>query len=164
MVLQFPAMKRLLFLFLLIPFLAAQTTTEVAITAEHLTISCLRTNMFASSRSRQDEKLKQNPSPWPEESGEKTFAGGRTKILFVKDGVRVSEVNIEPGAVTPIHHHDGPHLAVAVTDLDLRSDVEGHGAQSEKMRAGDVAWLPGNLTHTVTNQSKNPARLVTVEF
>src|SRR5580692_6614238 len=57
----------------------------------------------------QDEKLRQNPSPWPEESGEKTFAGGRTKILFVKDGVRVSEVNIEPGAVTPIHHHDGPH-------------------------------------------------------
>src|ERR1039458_3085116 len=33
-VLQFPAMKRLLFLFLLIPFLAAQTTTEVEITSE----------------------------------------------------------------------------------------------------------------------------------
>jgi quercetin dioxygenase-like cupin family protein len=235
-VLQFPAMKRLLFLFLLIPFLAAQTTTEVAITAEpshHLVLeneyvrvfkvevaphaatlmhrhghdyvavtigdahisnevegkSPLEVNLHDGGTGftpgnfahiarnlsdqpfrnvtielMQDEKLKQNLSPWPEESGEKTFAGGRTKILFVKDGVRVSEVNIEPGAVTPIHHHDGTHLAVAVTDLDLRSDVEGHGAQSEKMRAGDVAWLPGNLTHTVTNQSKNPARLVTVEF
>jgi quercetin dioxygenase-like cupin family protein len=108
--------------------------------------------------------LKQTPSHWPEESGEKTFPGGRSKILFVKDGVRASEVNLEPGASTPLHHHDGPHLAVAVTDLDLRSDVEGHGAKPEKMRAGDVAWLPGNLTHTVTNQSKNPARLVTLEF
>lgn len=229
-------MKRLLFLLLLIPFVAAQTSTEVAITAEpshHIVLDNEDVRVFkvevaphtatlmhrhkhdyiavtigdahisnevegkspvevtlhdggtgftsgnfahiarnlsdqpfrnVTIELMQDEKLKQTPSHWPEESGEKTFPGGRSKILFVKDGVRVSEVNLEPGATTPLHHHDGPHLAVAITDLDLRSDVEGHGAKSEKMRAADVAWLPGNLTHTVTNQSKNPARLVTIEF
>jgi quercetin dioxygenase-like cupin family protein len=112
----------------------------------------------------QDEKLRQTPSHWPEESGEKTFPGGRRKILFVKDGVRVSEVNLEPGAVVPSHHHDAPHLLVAVTDLDLRSDVEGKGPMPGKFEAGDAKWLPGGYTHTLTNVGKNPARFVTVEF
>jgi quercetin dioxygenase-like cupin family protein len=112
----------------------------------------------------QDEKLRQTPSHWPEETGERTFPGGSSKILFVKDGVRVSEVNLAPGATVPRHHHDGPHLLVAVSDLDLRSDVEGQGSMPGKFKAGDIKWLPGGYTHTVTNVGKSPARLVTVEF
>jgi quercetin dioxygenase-like cupin family protein len=112
----------------------------------------------------QDKKLRQTPSRWPEESGEKTFAGGRSKILFVKDGVRVSEVDLDPGATVPSHHHDLPHLMVAVTDVDLRSDVDGQGPMPGKFKAGDIKWLPGGYTHTVTNVGKSPARLVTVEF
>ena len=112
----------------------------------------------------QDAKLRQTPSHWLEENGEKTFPGGRRKILFVKDGVRVSEINLEPGATVPSHRHDGPHLVVAVSDLDLRSDVEGSGPMPGKFKAGDVKWLPGGYTHTVTNVGKSPARLVTVEF
>jgi len=235
-VLQFPPMKRLLFLLLLIPFLAAQTTTEVEITAEpshHLALENEYIRVFkvevaphtatlmhrhrhdyvyvtigdahlsnevegkppadvklsdgdtrftpgnfahiANNLSdqpfrnvtielMQDEKSRQAPSHWPEESGEKTFPGGRSKILFVKDGVRVSEVNLEPGAVVPSHHHDGPHLLVAISDLDLVSDVDGMGPMPGKFKAGDIKWLPGGYTHTLTNVGKNPARLVTVEF
>jgi quercetin dioxygenase-like cupin family protein len=111
----------------------------------------------------QDEKLRATPSSWPEESGE-LFAGGRSKILFVKDEVRVSEVNLDPGAAMPSHRHDGPHLVVAVSDLDLRSDVEGRGPMPGKFKAGDIKWLPGGYTHTVTNTGSGPARFVTVEF
>jgi quercetin dioxygenase-like cupin family protein len=229
-------MERTLFLFLLIPFLAAQTTTEVEITAEpshHLALENEYIRVFkvevaphastllhhhghdyvfvtlgnahvsnevegkppvdlklsdgdarfvvgnfahvarnlsdqpfrnATIELMQDEKLRQMPSHWPEEGGEKTFPGGRSKILFVKDGVRVSEVNLEPGAIVPSHHHDGPHLVVAITDLDLRSDVEGKGPMPGKFKASDVKWLPGGYTHTLTNVGKSPARLVTVEF
>ena len=112
----------------------------------------------------QDEKLRQTPSHWPEESGVKTFRGGRSKILFVKDGARVSEVNLEPGAILPSHHHDGPHLLVAVSDLEVRSDVEGKGPMPGKFKSGDVKWLPGGYTHTLTNVGKSPARFMTVEF
>jgi len=112
----------------------------------------------------QDEKLRQASSHWAEESGEKTFPGGRSKILFVRDGVRVSEVNLEPGATVPSHHHDGPHLMVAVTDLDLRSDVEGMSPMPGKFASGDIKWLPGGYTHTLTNVGKSPSRFVTVEF
>ena len=112
----------------------------------------------------QDEKSRQATSRWPEETGEKSFPGGRRKILFVKDGVRVSEVNLEPDAVVPSHHHDDPHLLVAVSDLDLRSDVEGSGPMPSKVKAGDIKWVPGGYTHTVTNVGKSPARFVTLEF
>jgi quercetin dioxygenase-like cupin family protein len=229
-------MRRVLFLLLLIPFLAAQTTTEVELTAEpshHLAVDNEYVRVFkfevaphaATLLHRhghdyvyvtigdahfsnevegkppvevkipdgatgftpggfahiarnlsdqpfrnltielvQDEKLRQTPSHWPEESGEKTFPGGRSKILFVKDGVRVSEVNLEAGAVLPSEHHNGPHLLVAVTDLDIRSDVDGMGPMPGKFKAGDVKWLPGGYTNTVTNVGKSPARFVTVEF
>jgi quercetin dioxygenase-like cupin family protein len=229
-------MKRLLFLFLLIPFLLAQTATEVEITSEpshhlalendHIRVFDVEVAPHASTlmhRHRhdyisvalgdthvsnevegkppvevklndgdirfaagtfahiarnlsdqpfrnvtielmQDEKLRQTPSHWPEENGEKTFPGGRSKILFVKDGVRVSEVNLDPGAIVPSHHHDGPHLLVAVSDLDLRSDVDGMGPMPGKFKSGEVKWLPGGYTHTLTNVGKSPARLVTVEF
>ena len=220
-------MKRLLFFLLLIPFAAAQTTTEVEITAEpshHLVLENEYVRVFQVEVAphtstlmhphRHDyvfvtlgdahisNEVEGKPSvdvkftdgdtrfttgnfahvvkdlsdqpfrnvtielmqDWLEESGEKTFPGGRSKILFVKDGVRVSEVNLEPGAIVPSHHHDGPHLLVAVSDLDLRSDVEGSGPMPGKFKAGDVKWLPGGYTHTVTNVGKSPARLVTVEF
>ena len=112
----------------------------------------------------QDEKLRKTPSHWPEEAGEKTFPGGRSKILFVKDGVRVSETNLEPGATIPSHHHDAPHLLIAVSDLDLRSNVEGMGPMPGSFKSGDIKWLPGGYTHTLTNVGRNPARFVTVEF
>jgi quercetin dioxygenase-like cupin family protein len=112
----------------------------------------------------QDEKLRQTPSRWPEEAAEKTFPGGRIKVLFVKDGVRVSEVNLEPGAVVPSHHHDAPHLLVALTDLDLLSEVEGKPPMPGKFKTGEIKWVPGGYTHTLTNTGKSPARLVTLEF
>jgi quercetin dioxygenase-like cupin family protein len=112
----------------------------------------------------QDEKGRQAVSRWPEDSGEKTFPGGRSKTLFVKDGVRVSDVTLDSGAVAPSHHHDGPYLLVALSDLDLRSDVEGVGPVPEKLQAGDVKWMKGNQTHTVTNISRQGAHLVTLEF
>lgn len=112
----------------------------------------------------QDEKLRDAPSPWPQEGGDREFPGGRIKVLFVRDGARVSSVELQPGATMPSHPHDGPHLLVAVSDLELRSDVEGQGPMPGKFKSGDVKWLPGGFTHTLTNTGKDRARLVTVEF
>src|SRR5262249_42976054 len=94
----------------------------------------------------------------------KEFPGAKIKRLFVKDGARVSSVEIEPGATIPSHHHDGPHLMIAVSDLDLRSDVEGKESVSAKFKSGDVNWVPGGYTHTMTNTGSAPARVVMVEF
>jgi quercetin dioxygenase-like cupin family protein len=103
-------------------------------------------------------------SRWSTETGQQKFVGGQLNILFIKDGARVSETYLEPGGKIPSHHHDGPHLVVAVTDLDLRSNVEGGGSTPVIMKAGEAKWVPGGVTHTVTNAGTKPARLVSVEF
>ena len=112
----------------------------------------------------QDEKLRDAPSPWPQEGGDQEFPGGRIKVLFVRDGARVSAFELEPGATVPSHYHDGPHLVVAVSDLALRSDVEGQSPMAGMLKSGEVKWLPGDYTHTLTNTGKDRARFVTVEF
>ena len=113
----------------------------------------------------QDDKLRAAPSPWPPEAeGNRDLPGVRIRVLAVKDGARVSEVEVQPGATIPRHHHNGPHLVVAVSDLELRSEVAGKGPVSTALKAGDAKWIPGDLTHTLTNTGKSPARMVTVEF
>ncbi|MFY9561487.1 MAG: hypothetical protein WAQ52_14735 [Terriglobales bacterium] len=112
----------------------------------------------------QDDKLRTAPSPWPMEGGDKEFPGGRIKVLFVRDGARVSAIELQPGATVPSHHHDGPHLLVAVSDLDIRSDVDGMGPMPGRFKSGDVKWLPGGYTHTLTNVGTSLAKFITVEF
>jgi len=113
----------------------------------------------------QDEAAHKTPPPqWDEERGLHVFTGGTQHIMFVQDGVRVSEIELQPGATVPSHHHSGPHLVVAVSDLDVRSDVEGQGPMPGHIKSGDVKWLPGGYTHTLTNTGKQEAKFITLEF
>ena len=120
----------------------------------------------------QDETLRANASQniarWDETRGLDILQGGTKEILFVNDGVRANEIELQPGGVVPMHHHAGPHLLVAITDLDLRSDVAGTGPMSGPMsghfHSGDSKWLPGGYSHTLTNTGKQTARFVTFEF
>jgi beta-alanine degradation protein BauB len=112
-----------------------------------------------------DEAAHKTPPPkWDEERALHVLEGGTQDIMFVQDGVRVSEVDLQPGAMLPRHHHNGPHLLVAITDLEVRSDVEGQGSMPGHFKSGDVKWLPGGYTHTLTNVGKSPAKFVTLEF
>src|SRR5947199_179867 len=75
-----------------------------------------------------------------------------------------SAIRLKAGGVIPRHHHDAPHLVVAVTDLSLRSEVEGQAATTRTLKTGEVAWIPGGITHTLTNVAPGEARLITLEF
>jgi quercetin dioxygenase-like cupin family protein len=113
----------------------------------------------------QDEVTHKTPPPkWDEERGLHVFTGGTQDIIFVQDGVRVSETELQPGATVPSHHHSGPHLLIAVSDLQMRSDVVGQGPMPGNFKSGDVKWLPGCYTHTLTNITNQPAKFVTLEF
>jgi quercetin dioxygenase-like cupin family protein len=122
----------------------------------------------------EDESLRNSSAKWDEqdkkERGLEVLTGGTKQILFVKDGVRATEFELQPGAVVPMHHHTGPYLLVAVSDLDLRSDVQNpdKGGSLSLMpghfKSGDSKWLPGNYSHTITNTGTKPAKFVTLEF
>ena len=119
----------------------------------------------------EDESLRKSTAHWDEDRGLEIFPGGTQQILFVKDGIRVSEFELQPGAiVVPAHHHAGPHLLVAVSDLNIpsavQSDVPGGvlGLVSAHFKSGDSRWLPANYSHTITNTGPKPAKFVTLEF
>ena len=112
----------------------------------------------------QDDRLRHSSAHWDEGRGLDILQGGTKEILFVKDGVRVSEFELQPGATIPKHHHPGARLLVAVSDLDLSSDVEGQGPMPGQFKSGDAKWLPGAYSHTLTNTGQHLAKFVTLEF
>src|SRR5580693_314548 len=109
----------------------------------------------------EDDKLRHSPSPWDEARGLDILQGGTKEILFVKDGVRVSEFELQPGATIPKHHHPGPRLLVAVSDLALRNDTAGEPAVTLAMTTGESKWLPGDYSRTLTNTGQHLAKFVT---
>jgi mannose-6-phosphate isomerase-like protein (cupin superfamily) len=116
----------------------------------------------------EDEALRHSTAHWDEDRALDVLTGGTKQILFVKDGIRASEFELQPGGVVPMLHHTGPHLLVAVSDLDLReddrSDIEGHAPMPGRFKSGDSKWLPGGYSHTLTNTGAHPAKFVTLEF
>jgi quercetin dioxygenase-like cupin family protein len=117
----------------------------------------------------EDEALRNSTAKWDEDRALDVLTKGTKQVLFVKDGIRVSEFELQPGGIVPLHHHTGPHLLVAVSDLDLRedairSDAGGHAPMPGHFKSGDSKWLPGNYSHSITNTGKQPAKFVTLEF
>jgi quercetin dioxygenase-like cupin family protein len=68
----------------------------------------------------QDAKMRNEPSKWDNEPMK--MQGGTQEILFVKDGMRASRVELQTAGFEPKHHHSGPHLVIALTDLELRAE------------------------------------------
>jgi hypothetical protein len=113
----------------------------------------------------QDEKTGSIPASADDDNRSlHVLKGGTEQVLFVKDGVKVSEIELQIAGVEPKHRHAKAELIVALTDLVLRSDVVGKGASNLEMTAGEVKWMEGGFTHTVTNVGPGPAKMVTLEF
>jgi quercetin dioxygenase-like cupin family protein len=114
----------------------------------------------------EDDKLRQSSYKWDETRGLDILQGGTAEILFVKDGIRATEFELQPGGVVPMHDHPGPHLLVAITDMDLHelhlNDV--HPPDLGHFMAGQVQWFPGGYSSSLTNTGKTPAKFVTLEF
>ena len=107
---------------------------------------------------------KTGAAKWDEERSLHVLQNGTQHVLFVKDGARVSDIELEPAGVLPKHTHTGPHLMIAVTDLDLRNAPVGRKAATIQLKAGDVQWVPAGSTHIVTNVGPGKARWIAVEF
>ncbi|GEM_PF-485509 len=111
----------------------------------------------------EDEALRKATSHWAEERGVEILPNGTQEILFVKDGVRATEFELQPGGVVPVHRV-GPHLLVAVSDADLRADVVGQGATAAHFHSGESKWYAGNASQSLTNAGKLTAKFITLEF
>jgi quercetin dioxygenase-like cupin family protein len=104
------------------------------------------------------------PPPDADEHSLHVLHGGTQEVLFVKDGVEVSEIDLQIAGVQPKHHHAKAELVIALTDLELRNDVVGGKPSNFEMKSGEVRWITGGFDHTVTNVGEGPAKFVTLQF
>ena len=127
----------------------------------------------------EDESLRNSTAKWDEDRGLTALPNGTQQILFVKDGIRVSEFELQSGGVVPMRHHAGPQLLVAINDIDLRRDPAGQGINVEgshghdkplpapapdHLKSGESKWLPANDAHSIKNTGSKLAKFVTLEF
>lgn len=109
------------------------------------------------------EIVKPKPDPNPEPFATLVGAGMSVTQLVNNDRVHAELYELAPGAITPLHAHKLPHLAVALSDLTLENDVVSKGKSTQAKKSGDVTWVPGDYTHTLKNVGTTPARWVTIE-
>ncbi len=83
--------------------------------------------------------------------------------LVTSDQWTVTAVTLPPSARYEEHTHTGPHLVMAVSDLDIKIKGQDRPETEVKAKAGDLSWQnPG--THTLINVGTKPARFVILEF
>jgi hypothetical protein len=122
----------------------------------------------------EDEKLRQSPPHWDpshpdEDRGLQILQGGTQEILFVKDGVRVSEFELQPGAVVPGGSPAHAMLLVSLTDSDLfTQDPRAHDhtpiPPATHFKTGDSVWLPLGFRQPIVNAGQATGKFVTLEF
>jgi len=112
----------------------------------------------------QDEKLHHSSAKWDEDRALNILPGGTQQILWVKDGIRVSEFELQPGGVAPISA--APYLLVAVNDLELLQ-TEHNAPVSASMhllrKSGEVQWFPVHHWSNLINGGRT-AKFITLEF
>jgi quercetin dioxygenase-like cupin family protein len=112
----------------------------------------------------QDAESRKNPYKWDEDRALHVFNKGTQDVMFAKDGVRVSEFELQPGGMVPSHRHNGPVLMVAVNNLELHNDLQGQKPAMVDLKSGEVKWFNAGFTHSLMNPGKSAAKFVTLEF
>jgi len=111
-----------------------------------------------------DENLRNSVARWDEDRGLDVLQGGTKQILFVKDNIRASEFELQPGGDAIIS--PGPYLLVALSDLELLQ-TEHNAPVSTSMwihlKPGEARWIPSPHRHTLTHRGP-PVKFVTLEF
>ncbi|MHB8218512.1 MAG: hypothetical protein ACYDDS_20770 [Candidatus Sulfotelmatobacter sp.] len=124
----------------------------------------------------EDESLRNATANWDpaknknEDRGLTVLPNGTQQILFVKDGIRVTEFELQPGGAAPGGSHVHPMLLVALTDSDLfTADPRTHDSHAPippptHFKTGESAWLALGFREPVVNASHDTAKFVTLEF
>jgi hypothetical protein len=113
----------------------------------------------------QDDKRRHSTFQWDTTRGLDILHGGTSEILFVKDTVRVTEFELQPGGMVPIS--PAPYLLVAVSNLELLQ-TQPNASVSASTRiprhSGEVQWFPVHHHNTLTNAGHGVAKFITLEF
>ena len=89
--------------------------------------------------------------------------GTQMNTLVGKDNggqnLTVVSAGIDPGAGLALHIHPGYEEATLVVEGNIEAVLEG---ETRTLGPGDLLLAPAGTTHTVTNQSDKPARVLAI--
>ena len=112
------------------------------------------------------ELLRPNRSykPADDDRGLEVGHGAMQETLFVQDGVKTSDITINPGQMLHQHTYLRPHLIVAVSALELESQPAEGQARPIHAQPGEVQWSAAGVTQSLMNAGTQPARFIMLEF
>ena len=89
--------------------------------------------------------------------------GTQTNTLVGKDNggqnLTVVSAELDPGAGLSLHIHAGYEEATLVVEGNIEAVLEG---ETRTLGPGDLLLAPAGATHTITNQSEKPARVLAI--
>ena len=89
--------------------------------------------------------------------------GTQTNTLVGKDNggqnLMVVSAGLDPGAGLASHIHPGYEEATLVVEGNIEAVLEG---ETRTLGPGDLLLAPAGATHTITNQSDKPARVLAI--
>src|SRR5262249_49493869 len=89
---------------------------------------------------------------------------GREPVID-NERVRVFRVTLEPDQSSPMHPHEVPSLAIALTPGDLEITTQGKDKPDRVNRAlGTLTWRGDPVTHSVKNVGKTRYEGMDIEF
>ncbi len=77
---------------------------------------------------------------------------------------RVYNWPLPPGTTSAMHTHERPYLIVAVTPMHLKMASPDGRSLSENVKAGDLHWVDGRVTHSLSNAGSTPGQIVEIEL
>jgi quercetin dioxygenase-like cupin family protein len=84
--------------------------------------------------------------------------------VFENDDVRVFDVLVPAGGATLFHLHERDYVYVTIGGARLKAENAGQAPTDLPLKAGDVRFAAGPLTHRVVNIGATPFRNLTVEL
>jgi quercetin dioxygenase-like cupin family protein len=85
-------------------------------------------------------------------------------LVLSNDYVRVFRVEAAPKATTLIHQHDRDYIWTSLGPSDLINSVTGKPPAVAHVEDGEVRFVPGGFSHSVTNTADRPFRNITIEL
>lgn len=83
---------------------------------------------------------------------------------LVKTNVEIDNLQLLGGAALEVHAQSDAHLLVAMTDVDLRREVEEGKPMEIQLSRGEVKWIAGAGTATYTNAGNDVARFAILQM
>lgn len=101
------------------------------------------------------EFMKRPATPSPSAAG---------PVAAENPSARVYKWDMAAGEATPMHSHVRPYLIVAVTPMQLKMTAPNGQFRAEQVKAGDLHWVPSEVTHWLKNEGTTSGTIVEFEL